>query len=86
MRLEASHSPQKGLAYLAQIHGIEKEVFRIGRDIRFVNAVVCPTKKNALRTERVCRADWKSLYDLSNLSLRCRERVEEGFPNSLHGC
>jgi hypothetical protein len=61
MRREASHSPQKGLAHLAQIYGIEKEVFRIGRDINFVNAVVCPTKKNALRTEGVCRADWKTL-------------------------
>jgi hypothetical protein len=61
MRREASHSPQKGLAHLAQIDGIEKEVFRVGRDINFVNAVVYSTKKNALRTEGVCRADWKRL-------------------------
>ena len=86
MRLETSHSPQKDLAHLAQIHGIEKEVFRIGRDINFVNAIFCPTKKNALRAEWVRRANWKILQDLTNLSLRCCERVEEGFPNSLHGC
>lgn len=83
---KTSHSPQKGLAHLAQIDGIEKEVFWVGRDVDFNNPVLCSTKKNPLRTKRMCRADWKCRKDLPNLRLGCSQRVEEGFPNSLHGC
>ena len=61
MRLEASHSPQKGLAHLAHIHSIEKEVFWIGRYIDFFNAVVRPTKKKSLGAKRVRRANWELL-------------------------
>jgi hypothetical protein len=86
MSLEASYSPQEGLAHLVQIHGIEEEVFWIGRDVNLVNAVNGTAEQNLLRTERVRRAGWKSFEDLSDLSLRGRKRVEEGFPNSLHGC
>jgi hypothetical protein len=86
MGLEAGHSPQQDLAHLAQVYGIKKEVFRVGRDIDFLNAIFCPTKKDLLRAERVCRALWEVFQDLLNMGLRGRERVEEGFPYSLHGC
>lgn len=54
MGLEGSHTPQKDLAHLAYVHGIEEKVIWIGGDINFVNAGLCPTKKEALRAERVC--------------------------------
>jgi hypothetical protein len=61
IRLEASHAPHKSLAHLAQVHSIEEKVIWIGGDINFVDATICPTKKKSLRTERVCRANWKVL-------------------------
>lgn len=51
----------------------------------FLNAIFCSTKKELLRAERVCRADREAFQDLFNLGLRGCERVEEGFPYSLHG-
>ena len=61
MRLEASHAPQKDLAHLAHVDGIEEKIIWIGGDIDFVNTAVCPTKKKSLRTERMGRANWKFL-------------------------
>ncbi len=55
MRLETSHSPQKNLPHLAQIHGIEKEVFRIGWDINFVDAVVNGCAEPVGRSSRTSR-------------------------------
>lgn len=54
MRLEGSHASQKDLTHLPHVHGVEKKVIWIGGDINFVNAGLCPTKKEALGTERVC--------------------------------
>lgn len=54
MRPEDSQTPQKDLTHLTYVHGIEEKVIWIGGDINFINAGLCPTKKEALGTERVC--------------------------------
>jgi hypothetical protein len=54
---EASHSPQQDLAHLAQIHGIEEEIFRVGRDVNLINSIVGTTQQSMLRAKGVCRTD-----------------------------
>lgn len=54
---EASHSPQQDLAHLAQIHGIEEEVFRVGRDVNLINSIIGTTQQSTLRTKGMGRAD-----------------------------
>lgn len=67
MGLEASHSPEKDLTHFPQVYGIEKEIFGVGRDIDLLDAIFCPTKKDLLWAERMCRADWEVVQDLVNL-------------------
>lgn len=66
MILKTSHPSQKNLTHLTQINGIEKEVFWVGRNINFIDAIFCLAQKNALRTEWMRRTDWKFLQYLPN--------------------